>query len=221
VQSLERLARRAEAAVRAALPVPAATTATAAPRAAERLRIVARPPDPRLRLAPCGVPLEAEAMTATGGIGARTVVAVRCGGPTRWAVMVPVTVETEVSVLVASRALPRGARPGLTDVQVVQRTLPGSADTYISNLEMLEGFHLSRPVAAGTALSRDLLAADPVVRRGESVTLVARQGGMEIRAPGRALADAAAGERIRVQNVNSLKVVEGRADNSGMIRVDP
>ncbi|MCU0759114.1 MAG: flagellar basal body P-ring formation protein FlgA [Steroidobacteraceae bacterium] len=218
VQSLERLTRRAEAAVREALPTPADA---AGARPVRALRIVARPLDPRLRLAACGGPLEAEAATPPGGLGARAVVTVRCAGPTRWAVLVPVTIETEATVLVARRPLPRGARPGPDDVEVVKQTLPGIANTYISNVEMLEGLHLARPVAPGTPLSRAMLAADPVVRRGESVTLVARQGGMEIRAPGRALADAAPGARVRVQNVNSLKVVEGRADDSGMIRVDP
>lgn len=53
------------------------------------------------------------------------------------------------------------------------------------------------------------------------MTLVAMHGGLEIRATGRALADAALGAPIRVQNVNSLKIVEGRADSSGRVRVDP
>jgi flagella basal body P-ring formation protein FlgA len=81
--------------------------------------------------------------------------------------------------------------------------------------------HLIRPLAAATPLLRAQLAPDPIVQKGEAVTLVARQGGMEIRAPGRALADAAPGGRLRVQNVNSLKVVEGRADSSGVVTVDP
>ncbi len=37
-------------------------------------------------------------------------------------------------------------------------------------------------------------------------------GGIEIRAPGRALADATASQRLRVQNLESLKVVEGVAE---------
>ena len=39
------------------------------------------------------------------------------------------------------------------------------------------------------------------------------------RAPGRALADAAAQQRLRVQNLESLKVVEGVAESEGVVRV--
>lgn len=215
-QSLAAIARRAELAVREALPRPAAarqdTTA---------VRIEARTPDPRLRLPPCAEPLQAQLPEARGGIGPRTVVAVRCPGPTRWSVLVPVTVEAEVTVLVASRALSRGVRPGPTDLIQVTRTVQGFSNSYINNLSDVEGFHLAHPLAPGTPLERGMLAADPVVRRGESVTLVAMQGGLEIRATGRALADAAPGAPVRVQNVNSLKIIEGRADNSGRVRVDP
>ena len=43
----------------------------------------------------------------------------------------------------------------------------------------------------------------------------------EVRAPGRALADDSASQRIRVQNLNSLKIVEGTAENDGVVRVTP
>ena len=215
-QSLAAIARRAELAVREALPRPAAPRRDAA-----SPRIEARTPDPRLRLAPCAQPLQARLPESRGGIGPRTVVTVHCPGPTRWSVLVPVTVEAEVIVLVASRALPRGVRPGPTDLIQVTRMLQGFSNSYINDLSEIEGFHLARPLAPGTPLERAMLAVDPVVRRGESVTLVAMHGGLEIRATGRALADAAPGAPVRVQNVNSLKIVEGRADSSGRVRVDP
>ena len=47
------------------------------------------------------------------------------------------------------------------------------------------------------------------------MTLAANAGGIEVRAPGRALADAGALQRVRVQNLNSLKVVEGIAESDG------
>jgi len=46
-------------------------------------------------------------------------------------------------------------------------------------------------------------------------------GGIEVRAPGRALADAAASQRLRVQNLASLKIVEGVAETDSVVRVSP
>jgi flagella basal body P-ring formation protein FlgA len=53
------------------------------------------------------------------------------------------------------------------------------------------------------------------------VTLASGTGGIEVRAPGRALADASANQRLRVQNLDSLKVVEGVAESTGVVRVSP
>jgi flagella basal body P-ring formation protein FlgA len=46
-------------------------------------------------------------------------------------------------------------------------------------------------------------------------------GGIEVRAPGRALADASASQRVRVQNLASLKVIEGVAESDAVVRVTP
>jgi flagella basal body P-ring formation protein FlgA len=40
-----------------------------------------------------------------------------------------------------------------------------------------------------------------------------------VRAPGLAMSDAAANQRLRVQNLYSLKIVEGVADTDGVVRV--
>jgi flagella basal body P-ring formation protein FlgA len=53
------------------------------------------------------------------------------------------------------------------------------------------------------------------------VTLAAATAGIEVRAPGRAMSDAAANQRVRVQNLNSLKIVEGVAETQDVVRVSP
>lgn len=221
-QSLEAVARRAEDAVREALPaLPQAGPSAPAAMPQARHRISAREPDPRLRLAACPTPLDATLPVSVTGLRARTIVQVGCKSATsRWTLLVPVALQTDATVLVAARSLSRGQVPQAGDVQVTQRTLPGISSLYINNLDEIRGQHLIRPLDAGQPLTRDALAADPVVRRGEAVTLVADVVGVEVRMPGRALADARPGQPVRVQNVNSLKIVEGRADDKGVVRVD-
>jgi flagella basal body P-ring formation protein FlgA len=219
------VARRAEEAVRTALPAaPAASGEQAAAPdgpSLPRHRITAREPDARLRLPECPGRLTAVVPVATGGLRPRTLVQVGCGAPqARWTVLVPVTLETDTIVLVTTRRLARGDRPGPGDLATSTRTLPGISSLYVSNLNEIRSQHLTRPLEAGQPLTHDVLAADPVVRRGEAVTLVADLAGVEVRMPGRALADAGPGEIVRAQNVNSLKIVEGRADDSGRVRVD-
>ena len=88
-------------------------------------------------------------------------------------------------------------------------------------LEDLDGRLTRRPLPEGTALTADALAAALLIHRGQNVTLAANAGGIEVRAPGRALADAGASQRLRVQNLDSLKVVEGVAESTGVVRVSP
>jgi flagella basal body P-ring formation protein FlgA len=83
----------------------------------------------------------------------------------------------------------------------------------------LAGRLTRRPVPAGTALPADAMTVALLIHRGQNVTLAAVSNGIEVRAPGLALADAPAHGRVRVRNLNSLKIVEGVADTDGVVRI--
>jgi flagella basal body P-ring formation protein FlgA len=68
-------------------------------------------------------------------------------------------------------------------------------------------------------VTAEALTAALLIHRGQDVTLYASAGGFEVRAPGRALSDATPRQRLRVQNLESLKVVEGVAESDGVVRV--
>jgi flagella basal body P-ring formation protein FlgA len=174
--------------------------------------------DPRLRLAECATPLEAFSMTP-GIVNARSTVGVRCGSDNGWTLYVPVTVEVEVPVLVLRRSLARRARVEPTDVEAEVRRLPGTAQNFITDVASLQGHRLKRSLTAGSALTTDAMTPDVVVRRGQQVTLLASLGSIEIRAQGQALTEGAVSDRVRVQNVSSLRVVEGVVENDNVVRV--
>ena len=173
--------------------------------------------DPRLRLAACAQALEV-ALPSTTRIGARVTVGVKCAAP-RWAVYVPVRIETEMPVLALRRALDRNSPVTAADVE--QRTLrvPGLSAGYLNNVEQLAGRHLKRGAAPGTPLTVDLLAEDILVRRGQRVALVISAGGLEVRAQGEAISDATAAGRVRVLNLASRRIVEGQVESREVVRV--
>lgn len=174
--------------------------------------------DSRLRLAACASPLEAFAPSAAS-FSARTTVGVRCTTHGQWTVYVPVTIEVEAQVLVLRRGLARRARIESTDVELQTRRLPGTFTNFINDSVQLQGHRLKRALPAGTPLTVDVLAPDVLIRRGQKVTLVAANGAIEIRAEGLALSEGGAADRVRVQNANSLKVVEGVVENASTVRV--
>ena len=174
--------------------------------------------DPRLRVAQCGEPLQTfEQSTTTRG--ERVTVGVRCASANSWTLYVPVAVESEIPVLVLRRALARRARVEMMDVEPETRRVSGAPATFVQDPASLQGHRLKRSLPAGTALTVDMLVPDLVVRRGQQVTLIAASGPVEIRAQGQALTDGGVADRVRVQNMSSLKVVEGVVESDSVVRV--
>lgn len=176
--------------------------------------------DERLRLARCSKPLEA---SLPSGVTFRekTTVAVTCPGEKRWTVYVPVSIATNVSTLILRHAAARGAKLSVEDVEVQVRKVPGTSVGYLADARELDGHTLRRSLGAGSVLTADAFVADSIVKRGQQVTLLASVGGIEVRATGRALSDAQAAGRVRVQNLASQMIVEGVVESGSVIRVTP
>lgn len=204
---LDDLARTAEQAVLAQV--------VAAPGA--RTLATAAAVDARLRLAPCTRPLEG-VMPATVRDAARMTVGVRCTQPT-WTVYVPVSIETEMPVLVLRQAAARGASLTQDEVELQTRRVPGVAAGYLTDPSQLHRRHLKMAAGPGTALTPDLLAPDVMIKRGQRVTLVAVAGGIEVLAEGEAIANGTAGGRVRVLNLSSRRIVEGQVESADRVRV--
>jgi flagella basal body P-ring formation protein FlgA len=178
-------------------------------------------PDPRLHLARCPRALTT-APLGPAEFGARVTVRVSCTlPPAVWALYVPVSLESDIQVLVLRQTQARGARLGAEDVAAESRRVAGLGSAYLSDAGTLAHRTLSRNLPAGTALTADLFQADYVVRQGQAVTVVAALPGIEVRAPGRALEDAREGTRVRVQNLASQKIVQGVVDATGIVYATP
>ena len=174
--------------------------------------------DSRLRLVRCTSGMHAQ-LPAGAPLQSRTMVGVACDGPVRWMIYVPVTVETRIAVLVLKHPVSRDARLTIEDVTVESRQVTGLSTAYLTSVNDLQARTALRPLPMGTTLTMDMFKPDLVIKHGQEVTLVAAAGGIEVRAAGRALADAAGGTRLKVQNLSSLKVVEGVVEGPDVVRV--
>jgi flagella basal body P-ring formation protein FlgA len=209
LQSLERVRQAAELAVRRQIDP-----------ALKNVELEVVPLDPRLRLPACAGEPEARAQPPRG-TQTRVLARVTCERGATWSLNVAVDIRREVPLLVLRRAIGRGESIGAADVSVQKRVLAGLGSPYVARIEDLAGRQARRPLPEGTAITADALNAALLIHRGQDVTLMTSAGGIEVRAPGRALADASASQRLRVQNLASLKVVEGVAETDSMVRVAP
>ncbi len=175
--------------------------------------------DDRLRLARCESTLLAEP-TGGGSAFARSMVSVSCPGPERWRIYVPVTVVRNEPVLILRHAVERESVLTDADVTVASRRVTGLGTAYLSSPAELHGRTARRTLAAGTALTVDMLTPDLIVHRGQEVTLIVQAAGIEVRAAGQALEDASAGARIHVANASSKKIIEGVVESADTVRVN-
>ena len=176
--------------------------------------------DPRLRLARCAGPLEASLLSGAR-LAASMSVAVGCHAGADWTIYVPVTLRSQIRVWALRKPEAEGARLRAADVVAETRLVAGVAVGYVTDLAALGRSSLRHPLPAGAVLKTTDLLADFMVRQGEQVSLVASLGGIRVRARGVALQAGRYGELIRVQNLSSLKVVQGIVQDGTVVYVTP
>ena len=166
--------------------------------------------DPALRMPQCDQALEARRSSAA-------TVEVSC--PTGWRLFVPVKVQRSQSVLVLTRNVASGETITADLFMAERRDTARIAGAAIAEPAQAVGRSARRMLAAGSVLTTGDLESPRVVRRGDTIALVSRQGGIEVRMAGRARADAGVDERVRVENLSSRRVVQGVAGADGSVLV--
>ncbi len=164
--------------------------------------------DSRSRLPRCDGPLKAF-LPARAQIRRRTTVGVRCQGSAGWKVYIPVNITAYANALVTNRPLPAGSVLSQQDVQVVRREVSAMGYGYISDLQRDGGYRVSRAIPQGAVISPNMVESAVMIKRGQSVKILARSGAVGVTMAGVATSKASLGERITVRNVNSGRVVEG------------
>jgi flagella basal body P-ring formation protein FlgA len=109
--------------------------------------------------------------------------------------------------LVLTRSVKRGETLRESDF-VVRSLRVGRAGVYASRLSEAVGRSLRRNLSQGEAIALDLLADVPIIKRGKTVTIVAQDSGLTVRARGEALEDGALGDVINVRNLSAKTVVK-------------
>jgi flagellar basal body P-ring formation protein FlgA len=171
--------------------------------------------DPRLRLPACS---SAPAADPPAVRGAQATVTLRCAEPA-WTVYVPVRIRDPRPVVVLARAVARGETLDAGMLSLQERDVAQLPFGYLATLEQALDMEARRGLVAGAVLTPNDAQPQRLVRRGEAVTVVSRSGGIEVRAGGTAMADGARGERIRVRNDSSRRIVEGVVTAAGRVEV--
>ncbi len=174
--------------------------------------------DRRLRLARCDAGLEAW-LPPGSRLAGNTSVGIRCGGTQPWSLFVPARVSLLESVVVARGFLARGTEIGPEHIEIAERDITASGHGYLDDPELAIGMVLKQPLQGGLVLTPAMIERPRLVRRGDEVVIVSRTGNFEVRMAGSALSDGAEGDRIRVRNNKSKRIIEGRVTAHGAVLV--
>ncbi len=175
--------------------------------------------DPRLKLPQCATPLAIFTPPGSHSFG-NVSVGVRCTGKKPWTIYTSVKTTIFRDVVVLTKTLERGAAVTLGAIGKKRIQLSRTHQQYFTEYTEVLGKTARRNLTAGAILSMGFLTNPKTVERGQQVTLIAHANGMKIRMQGAALMDGFEGQRIRVRNISSNRIVEGTVVSAGLVKIN-
>nr|WP_316638543.1 flagellar basal body P-ring formation chaperone FlgA [uncultured Roseateles sp.] len=124
--------------------------------------------------------------------------------------------ELSAEVLVAAATLPSGRPLAEADLRLERRELAQLGDA-LSDTEAARGLSPRSTLRAGQPLLRSQLVEPLLIKRGEAVRIMARNGGIEVHASGEALDAGRRNETVRVRNSSTGRIIAARVLGPGLV----
>ncbi len=122
-----------------------------------------------------------------------------------------------VSVPVLDHAVAKGDQLAANDF--VTQEMPAAQARAAPRLNALVGMEAARALPAGTLVRESDVIRPQLVRRGEPVTIMLRDGGLSITSSGRALGSGALGDYVRIVSLSTNRTLDGIVEATGTVRV--
>ena len=185
----------------------------------EDITITAASMDYRLRLARCDTPLE-HSLPQGHRLQGSVAIGTRCTDELhRWSVFVPVTITQFADVIVTTEAISRGDFLKASQLKLERRSLNFLHNGYLKSMKKAVGQQLKTTLAKGLVVSPRQLKRPYAIKKGQNVKILAKSDLISVSIKGKALSNARIGDRIRVKNSSTNKIVEGTVSYNGFIEI--
>ncbi len=174
--------------------------------------------DSRLRLKACAAPLEIDFANRDRVYG-NTALVIRCPVNTTWKLHLPVSIEVFADVAVAANPLVKGQILDAAAIKMQKTNVARLKNGYFAETRALAGLEARRNLRSGTVLTPRNLQPRLLVKSGQQVTLVLDYRGLQVKSSGQALQSARMGQRVRVRNSQSQRIVEGVVSGEGLVKI--
>jgi flagella basal body P-ring formation protein FlgA len=183
----------------------------------KNVKINVRQIDPRLRLAKCDKSLTMELQGQK--IHRSASVKVSCISQKRWSIYIGSTIRLEKPVYVLRHSLNRKDLIGKNDLTTAIFDVYALRASYSTNSADIIGKQLKRPLKAGQVIYSYHLQAPEIIKKGDLVSIVAKRGSLSVVVSGIALNNASIGERLRVENQHSSRIIDTKVTGPGTVEV--
>ena len=172
-----------------------------------------------LRLPICDKNLRVS-MTPGSKLLGNTTFAVSCKSSAQWKIHVAAHIDGQINALIARHPIPRGTVIQESDLEFVVRRYSQLNHGYYASAKLLVNMEANRNIKAGQIFTPTLVKAQKLVLRGQHITIVAQNNGVNLKVKGKAMMDGKKGQTIKVQNLNSKKLIYARVVSHGIVKVN-
>jgi len=175
--------------------------------------------DYRLRLAQCDSVIK-HSLPQGHRLQGRVAVGARCTDELhRWSIFVPVTITQFTDVIVTTETVSRGEFLKANQVKKERRAVNLLHHGYIKSLPQVIGQQLKTTLSKGRVIKPNQLKRPYTIKSGQNVNILAKSALISVRIKGKALSNGRVGDRIRVKNTSTNKIVEGTVSYDGFVEI--
>ena len=184
----------------------------------ERIDINVGSLDNRLRLGQCPNGVEFTTQDPTG-LGGNISVKAQCNSHIKWTVHVPAQVMIHREIPVAAQDIVRGQSITANHLTSAVVNISSIRQGFAANVNAVIGKEAKRNIGKGEPFRTAQLDAPTTVRRGDIVVLESVAGPIKVSSSGVAMGDGRLGQKIRVKNDSSERIITGIVKGQGLVQI--
>ncbi|MEC7641481.1 MAG: flagellar basal body P-ring formation chaperone FlgA [Nitrospinota bacterium] len=145
---------------------------------------------------------------------------IKVNGLLKRGVWLATSVKVYSEVVKTQRSLKRGRILTEDDVTLERVLITPAHARALTSLDEVVGFKTLRNLESDRVVTANLLVKSPLVKRGDRVRLLAKKGAMRVTTSGVVRESGFKGAYVKVENMQSKKVVYGRVIDSHTVQVE-
>lgn len=153
-----------------------------------------------------------------GDLFRATTIEAKCTAP-GWKIYVPVDINIIRKIVAAKHPLMRGTRISKDDLFLSEQNVQRLRQGYFTETQEVVGKIAKHNIPSGKAISPYNIDLPKLVKRGEEVTIIARNPSFQVSMKGIAIESGTLGETIKVKNLSSQRTIDATVSAQKEVKV--